>query len=446
MLERHDFLEIGQTPILTRATPEGARDFLVPSRLQHGSFYALPQSPQIFKQLLMIGGLERYYQIARCFRDEDQRADRQPEFTQLDLEMAFVTEEEVIAITEAVMSAVFALGEFELPPPPWPRLPFDEAIGRFGSDRPDRRFGLELHDVGELVRGSEFRVFESVLGSAGVVWALNAGARELSRSELDGLNAFVQRFGAAAVAPITVEGSSWRGNLARFFRPEQITSVNAELDAGDGDLLLFVADRRDVAARALGALRLELGERFALVDHSRHDVLWIVSFPMFERDGEGRWTAVHHPFTSPSPADGADRIDFSEPGALRSRAYDLVVDGAELGGGSIRTHSPDLQERVFEVLGLTPSRRRVNASASCWTRCVTVPRHTAGSLSASTGSWRRSPGMTRSARSSRSPRPPAARIRFRALPPPSTLRTAARSSGCAVGLDGALTRRRAGRP
>jgi aspartyl-tRNA synthetase len=353
VLERQDFLDV-ETPILTRATPEGARDFLVPSRLQHGSFYALPQSPQIFKQLLMIGGLERYYQIARCFRDEDQRADRQLEFTQLDLEMSFVTEEEVLAVTEAVMSSVFALAAFELQPPPWPRMCFDEAIGRFGSDRPDRRFGLELRDVGPQLRGSEFKVFEAVLSGGGVVWALNAGARELSRSELDGLSAFVQRYGATAVAPISVEGGGWRGNLAKFFAEHQIAAVNSELEARDGDLLLFVADRKEVAAKALGELRLELGERFGLIDHSKHDVLWIVEFPMFERsDANSRWTAMHHPFTSPAPADGADELDFSDPGALRSRAYDLVVDGSELGGGSIRTNTPELQQRVFEVIGLT---------------------------------------------------------------------------------------------
>ena len=355
VLERHDFLEI-ETPILTGATPEGARDFLVPSRLQRGSFYALPQSPQIFKQLLMVGGLERYFQIARCFRDEDQRADRQPEFTQLDVELSFVVEEDVLGLTEEVMGAVFAVGEFAVAEPPWPRIGFGEAIARFGSDRPDTRFGLELHDVGELVRGSEFKVFNSVLEAGGVVRAINAGARELSRAEQDGLSEFVQRYGARAVAPVTVGDGGWRGNLAKFFSEQQIAAVNAELEASDGDLLLFVADRAAVAAQALGALRLELAERFGLIDPGRHDVLWVVDFPMFEHDEqEQRWTATHHPFTAPAPAAGARELDFSDPGVLRSRAYDLVVDGAELGGGSIRTHTPEVQRQVFETIGLSPA-------------------------------------------------------------------------------------------
>ncbi len=352
VLDRHDFLEI-ETPILTAATPEGARDFLVPSRLQRGSFYALPQSPQIFKQLLMMGGLERYFQIARCFRDEDQRADRQLEFTQLDVEMSFVTGEDVLAVTEEVMSAVFEVGGFALPAPPWPRMCYAEAIGRFGSDRPDTRFGMELHDVGELVRGCEFKVFSGVLKSGGVVRAINAGARELSRAEQDGLSEFVQRYGAKAVAPISVGDGGWRGNLAKFFSADQIAAVNAELQAGEGDLLLFVADRASVAAQALGALRLELAERFGLIDRARHEVLWVVEFPMFEYDEDTqRWSAMHHPFTAPAPAHGSSELDFSDPGSLLSLAYDLVVDGAELGGGSIRTHTPEIQQRVFETLGM----------------------------------------------------------------------------------------------
>jgi aspartyl-tRNA synthetase len=346
VLGERDFLEI-ETPILTRSTPEGARDFLVPSRMQLGAWYALPQSPQLFKQLLMIAGLERYFQIARCFRDEDLRADRQPEFTQLDLEMAFVEEDDVIATMEDVMGAVFAASGFPAAGPPWPRMPYDEAMARFGSDRPDTRFGLELRDVGDALRGSEFKVFESVLGSGGVVRSLNAGPRELSRSELDGLNDVVRRHGGKAVAwAFAEDGGGWRSPIAKFFSPEQLAAANAVLEAGAGDLLLFVADAPDVAAPALGGLRLELGRRFGLIPRDRHELLWIVDFPMFEwSQSEGRWDPLHHPFTAPLGS-------FSDPGALRSRAYDLVADGVELGGGSIRIHTPQVQQQVFDVLGL----------------------------------------------------------------------------------------------
>jgi aspartyl-tRNA synthetase len=252
------------------------------------------------------------------------------------------------------MGAVFAAGEFAVAPPPWPRMCYREAIGRFGSDRPDTRFGLELRNVSELVRDCEFKVFASVIEAGGAVLAINAGPRELSRAEQEGLSEFVQRYGAKAVAPIVVGDGGWRGNLAKFFSADQIAAVNAKLEASDGDLLLFVADRAAVATQALGALRLELGERFGLIDHARHDVLWIVEFPMFEYDEqEGRWSAMHHPFTAPAPAEGAAEIDFSDPGGLLSNAYDLVVDGAELGGGSIRTHTPEIQQRVFAVIGLS---------------------------------------------------------------------------------------------
>jgi aspartyl-tRNA synthetase len=348
-----DFLEI-ETPILTRATPEGARDFLVPARTQPGSFYALPQSPQLFKQLLMMAGYERYFQIARCFRDEDTRADRQLEFTQLDIELSFVGEDDIVELTEEVMARVFEVAGFAVAAPPWPQLSFADALMRFGSDRPDTRFGLEIHDVGDLLRGSEFKVFEAVLAAGGVVRALNAGPRELSRAEQDGLSEIVQRHGAKAVAPIYAGDGGWRGNLAKFFSEQAIASVNSRLDASDGDLLLFVADRASVAAPALGALRLELGERFGLIDGSRHDVLWLRDFPMFEwSETERRFTAMHHPFTAPAPAAGADALDFSDPGALLSRGYDLVCDGVELGGGSIRINTPDLQREVFKVIGLS---------------------------------------------------------------------------------------------
>ncbi len=349
VLDKRDFLEI-ETPILTRSTPEGARDFLVPSRMQPGAWYALPQSPQLFKQLLMIGGYERYFQIARCFRDEDLRGFRQPEFTQLDIEMAFVDEEDVIATTEAAMAAVFEAAAFPVPPVPWPRMSHAEAMLRFGTDKPDTRYGLELHEVGPLLAGSEFKVFESVLGGGGVIRALNAGPREMSRSELDGLNEVVRRHGARAVAPIYVGDGGWAGNLAKFFSAGQIASVNAELRAADGDLLLFVADTPAVAPVALGALRAELAECFGLVPTDRHDLVWVVDFPMFERDesepGHERWVAVHHPFTAPSGS-------FADPGAMLSRNYDLALDGVEIGGGSIRIHTSEVQQEVFRLLGMS---------------------------------------------------------------------------------------------
>jgi aspartyl-tRNA synthetase len=352
VLDARDFLEV-ETPILTRSTPEGARDFLVPSRLQPGAWYALPQSPQLFKQLLMVAGYERYFQIARCFRDEDLRGFRQPEFTQLDIEMSFVDEEDVIALMEDVMVAVFAAAGFEVAPAPWPRMTYAEAMLRYGSDKPDTRFGLEIHDVGELLRGSDFKVFEGVLGRGGVIRAFNAGPQEMSRSELDGLNEVVQRHGAKAVAPIVAGAGDtpWAGNLAKFFTSEQMTAVNAELGASEGDLLLFVADAEPTAAAAIGALRLELGERFGLIAEGRHDILWIVEAPMFE-PANGGWTAIHHPFTAPTGT------DFSDPGALGSRAYDLVLDGVEVGGGSIRIHRQDVQEKVFEVLGMGEDEAR----------------------------------------------------------------------------------------
>jgi aspartyl-tRNA synthetase len=344
-LVERDFLEI-ETPILTKSTPEGARDFLVPSRTNPGNWYALPQSPQLFKQLLMMGGYERYFQIARCFRDEDLRADRQPEFTQLDVEMAFVDEDQVIEVSEAAIAAVFEATNFAIAPAPWPRIGYDEAMLRFGSDRPDLRFGLEIKDVSEQLRGSEFKVFESVLSGGGTVRALNAGAREMSRSELDSLNEVVQVHGAKAVAPIVVGDGGWTGNLAKFFSAEQIAATNAELEAGDGDLLCFVADSATVAPVAIGALRLDLAARFGLIPEDQHSVCWVVDFPMFEADEEsGGLTALHHPFTAPEG-------DLDEPASLRSRAYDLVVDGNELGGGSIRINTPEVQSRVFEAIGL----------------------------------------------------------------------------------------------
>ncbi len=347
VLNARDFLEI-ETPDLTRSTPEGARDYLVPARVQPGSFYALPQSPQLFKQLLMIGGFERYYQIARCFRDEASRADRLPEFSQLDIEMSFVDEDDVIEVMEAIMVAVFAAAGFEVPPPPWPRVTFAEAVSRYGIDRPDRRFGLELRDLGEAVRGSEFKVFSDVLGAGGVVRGINAGPRELARSELDALTQLARQHGAKGLVWAFVqEGEeAWRSPIAKFLTAAEINVVNDELEAGPGDLLLIVADELTTAGQALSALRMEMGRRFELIDTSRHDILWVTEFPAFTWDPEEqRWDATHHPFTAPTG-------DLSDPAGLSSRAYDLVLDGSEIGGGSIRIHQREVQERVFELLGI----------------------------------------------------------------------------------------------
>jgi aspartyl-tRNA synthetase len=348
VLDGRDFLEI-ETPFLTRSTPEGARDFLVPARTAPGSFYALPQSPQLFKQLLMIGGLERYYQIVRCFRDEDSRADRLPEFTQLDLEMGFVVEDDVIDVMEAVMGAVFEREGFNVPPPPWPRLTHGEAASRFGSDRPDMRFGLELRDLGDAVAGTEFKVFSGALESGGVLRAINAGKRELARSELDALTELAKQHGARGLVWAFVEPENgWRSPVAKFLTPEEIAAVNTALDAGEGDVLLIVADDPATAEGVLGALRLNIAERFGLAPEGEHAITWVVEFPMFEWDPEHeRWDASHHPFTAPTG-------DLGEPASLLSRSYDLVLDGNEIGGGSIRNHRIDVQQRVFELIGIGP--------------------------------------------------------------------------------------------
>ena len=347
VLNERDFLEI-ETPYLTRSTPEGARDYLVPARIQPGSFYALPQSPQLFKQLLMIGGMERYYQIARCFRDEDTRADRQPEFTQLDLEMAFVGEDDVIECMEAVMGAVFAQEGFNVSPPPWPRMTFAEAVSRYGIDRPDTRFGLELHDLADALTGTEFKVFAAVLQSGGVVRGINAGPRELPRSDLDALTELAKQHGAKGLVWAFVQDEGWRSPIAKFLSEAETTAIGRRLEAKPGDLLLIVADEVTTVGQALSALRMEFARRFDLIPKGRHDILWVVEFPAFFWDAdEQRWDAAHHPFTAPSG-------DLNDPANLSSRAYDLVLDGSEIGGGSIRINRLEVQERVFELLGIGP--------------------------------------------------------------------------------------------
>ena len=348
VLDARDFLEV-ETPSLTRSTPEGARDYLVPARIAPGSFYALPQSPQLFKQLLMVGGIERYYQIARCFRDEDTRADRLPEFTQLDVEMSFVDEDDVIECMEAVMGAVFEREGFAVAAPPWPRMTFEEAVNRYGIDRPDTRFGLELHDLGQAVSGTEFKVFSGALAAGGVVRGINAGPRELARSDLDALTELARQHGAKGLVWAFVQdGEGWRSPVAKFLTSDEIAGINRALDASAGDLLLVVADEVTTAGQALSALRMEIARRYQLIDTARHDILWVVEFPAFFWDAEaGRWDAAHHPFTAPTG-------DLDDPGSLKSRAYDLVLDGSEIGGGSIRIHRREVQERVFELLGIDP--------------------------------------------------------------------------------------------
>jgi aspartyl-tRNA synthetase len=340
------FVEI-ETPILTRSTPEGARDFLVPSRLQPGNFYALPQSPQLFKQLLMVGGFERYFQIARCFRDEDLRADRQPDFTQLDIEMSFVETDDVIDVNERLLAHV--LGESGVPVDlPMRRMPYDEAIARYGTDKPDLRFGLELHDLTEGFRGSEFNAFRQAIEGGSLVRGLNAGAPDFSRGDLDGLVSEAIELGAKGLVWAVVEGDGWRSPVAKFLSPEEISSANQALEASEGDVLLLVADEPLLSAEVLGELRRRLGERLGLIDAGANELVWIVDWPLLGwAHDEERWDPHNHPFTSP---DGA--FDPEDPGAARAKAYDVVWNGWEIGGGSIRISDPEVQRQVFKVIGI----------------------------------------------------------------------------------------------
>ena len=338
--EREGFLEV-ETPMLTRSTPEGARDYLVPNRRQPGTWYALPQSPQLFKQLLMMGGLERYFQIVRCFRDEDFRADRQPEFTQLDVEMSFVEEDDVMAVCDALVPEVLALAGIELAGP-IERLRYDEVLLRYGTDRPDRRIPIEIADLGQVFASSEFKVFSGALAEGGVVRGFSAGG-EFPRSRFDALTEKARAFGAKGLVWGVVESGGWRSPVAKFLTEDEIAGLIATTGAREGDAVLLVADSAATTARVLGELRRDVG-----VPADGHDLLWVTGFPMFEwNDEEGRWGAVHHPFTAPSGDLDAD------PGTWRSRNYDLVWNGTELGGGSIRNHTTAVQSKVFAALGLS---------------------------------------------------------------------------------------------
>jgi aspartyl-tRNA synthetase len=341
------FYEI-ETPVLTRSTPEGARDFLVPSRLQPGSFYALPQSPQLFKQLLMVAGFERYFQIARCFRDEDLRADRQPDFTQLDIEMSFVDVDDVIELNERLIAAVLGRMGVEVTTP-FPRLPYDEAIARYGSDKPDTRFGLEIADLTDVLRETEFNAFRGVIDDGGAVRGFNAGRRELSRAELDGLIEEAKELGAKGLVWAFREGDGWRAPIAKFLSAEELRALNERLGAEEGDLLLVAADRPDRVAAILGGLRTRLASRWGLIPEGANELTWIVDWPLLEwNEDEQRWDPLHHPFTSP-----AGELDPADPGAARALAYDIVWNGVELGGGSIRINRPEVQQAVFSALGIS---------------------------------------------------------------------------------------------
>ncbi len=345
-LSGEGFLEI-ETPVLTRSTPEGARDFLVPSRLRRGSFFALPQSPQLFKQLLMVGGFERYFQIARCFRDEDSRADRQLDFTQLDIEMSFVDVDDIIDMNERMLAAVLAEGgvQVELP---MRRIPYDEAITRYGTDKPDLRFGLELVEVTDVFRESEFKAFRGAIEGGAMVRALNAGTREMSRSDLDGLVSDAQELGAKGLVWAVVEGDGWRSPVAKFLSEAEISAANEALGASEGAVLLLVADEPLLSAEVLGELRRRLGERLGLIEEGANELLWVVDWPLLEwAHDEERWDPHNHPFTSP-----AGEFDPDDPGAARAKAYDVVWNGWEIGGGSIRISDPDVQRKVFATIGI----------------------------------------------------------------------------------------------
>jgi aspartyl-tRNA synthetase len=351
-LDQEGFLEI-ETPMLTRSTPEGARDYLVPSRVHPGEFYALPQSPQLFKQLLMVSGLEKYFQIARCFRDEDLRADRQPEFTQVDIELSFIERDDVLELMERLLSKIWQLVGREITLP-LPRLTYQEAMERFGSDRPDLRFGMELMDITDLVADSQFGVFAKTVAAGGQVRGLCVPeGGSFTRRQLDELVATAQEYGAKGLAWIAIDEDGFRSPIAKFFTQEQLAGLKERMEGNTGDLLIFVADKPNVTMEVLGRLRLELGRSLNLIDEDRWELLWVIDFPLLEYDEEEkRFQAVHHPFTAPRPED-LELLE-TDPGRVRAQAYDIVLNGIELGGGSIRIHRRDVQERMFTALNISP--------------------------------------------------------------------------------------------
>lgn len=357
-LDGQGFLDI-ETPVLTKSTPEGARDYLVPSRVNPGTFYALPQSPQLFKQLLMVSGFDRYFQIVRCFRDEDLRADRQPEFTQIDCEMSFVDRDDVIRVMEGMIATIFkeAIGvDVSLP---MARMTYQEALARYGVDNPDLRFGLELVEISDLVASCGFKVFADAVGNGGMVKAINVkGGATLSRKELDELTEFVKIYGAKGLAWVKMTEEGWQSPIAKFFTADELAALNQRMDAQLGDLLLFVADSFRVTNESLGRLRGHLGQRLSLAKKDDYQFVWVTDFPLLEWDEEARrHVAVHHPFTAPMDEDVP--LLTTDPGKARAKAYDLVLNGSEIGGGSIRIHDQAVQSQMFELMGIGEEEARV---------------------------------------------------------------------------------------
>jgi len=353
-LDEQGFLEV-ETPILSKSTPEGARDFLVPSRLTPGKFYALPQAPQQYKQLLMVAGVEKYFQIAKCFRDEDLRADRQPEFTQIDIEASFVRPDDIFALTEGMLAAVFrASGNIEIKTP-FERLTFREAINRYGSDKPDRRFGMELVDLEETFRASSFKVFRGALDAGGVVKAINAkGFAGITIGQVDELTAVAKTFGAKGLAFIKIENGEWKSPIVKFFSDAEKSALQSKLKIEEGDCVFFAADKWEIACEVLGRLRLRIAEIQKLTENSEQlDFLWVTDFPLLQFSAEeNKWNAVHHPFTRPKTED-LPLLDAQKFGEVRAEAYDVVLNGVEIGGGSIRIHEPELQAKMFSILGVS---------------------------------------------------------------------------------------------
>jgi len=352
-LDGNGFIEV-ETPHLTKSTPEGARDYLVPSRVNPGQFYALPQSPQLFKQILMVAGIERYYQIARCFRDEDLRADRQPEFTQIDLELSFLERDEILALMESMLDAVFHSVKGTRLSVPFPRLSYQEAMERYGSDKPDLRFGLKIHDVSGLVAGSTFQVFREALSHKGVVKAMVLeGKATLSRKDLDELTETAKGLGAKGLAWVKISPDGFDSPIVKFLGDALLRNVSNSLSAKPGDLLIFVADQEKVARDVMGGMRLQIADRFQLIAADQFQFTWVTDFPLLEFDeGEQRYVAMHHPFTSPMDEDLP--LLETEPRRVRAKAYDLVLNGSEIGGGSIRIHRPEIQSIMFKLLGIDP--------------------------------------------------------------------------------------------